>query len=115
VPWEGQRALVLGHGPYAIENARTALENHATHVTFGVRRHGIICPELVGYVNYVRDYDENFAHPLSGSNTVVSVWQKVYAISKATPPECWREGHMIPDGHTCLFLTSILWRRTSAC
>ena len=39
--WAGRRVLILGHGPYATENARTALEHGAAHVTFGVRRHGI--------------------------------------------------------------------------
>ena len=45
--WQAKRVLILGHGPYATENARTALEHAAAHITFGVRRHGIICPELV--------------------------------------------------------------------
>ena len=48
--WIGQRILILGHGPYATENARTALEHGVASVTFAVRRHGIICPELIDYV-----------------------------------------------------------------
>jgi len=40
VTWKAQRCLILGHGPFATENARTALEHGAADVTFGVRRHG---------------------------------------------------------------------------
>lgn len=47
VCWGAKRVLILGHGPYAIENARTALEHSAAQVVFGVRRHGIVCPDLV--------------------------------------------------------------------
>jgi len=47
VCWKAKRVLILGHGPYATENARTALEHSAAQVVFGVRRHGIVCPELV--------------------------------------------------------------------
>ena len=32
--------LVIGHGPFATENARTAVEHGARSVTFAVRRHG---------------------------------------------------------------------------
>ena len=59
-------ASVYPAGPYATENARTALEHGAVYITFAVRRHGIICPEMVDYVNYVRDYDETFGHPAAG-------------------------------------------------
>ena len=40
VTWKAQRCLILGHGPYATENARTALEHGAADVSFAVRRHG---------------------------------------------------------------------------
>ena len=98
--WAGERVLILGHGPYATENARTALEHGASHVTFGVRRHGIVCPELIDYVNYIREYDEGFGHPRSGSARIVSTWRQVYRESGATPPEVWSEGRFLPDGHT---------------
>ena len=54
----------------------------------------------VDYVNYVRDYDENFGHPLDGSSKIVSNWREVYRVSRATPPEVWKEGRFLPDGHT---------------
>lgn len=76
--------LILGHGPYATENARTALEHGCVSATFAVRRHGIVCPELVDYVNYIRDYDENFGHPASGSAQIVAVWREAYRVSTAT-------------------------------
>jgi hypothetical protein len=98
--WKGRRVLILGHGPYAVENARTALEHGASHVTFAVRRHGIVCPEAVDYVNYIRDYDESFAHPPAGSAAIVAAWREVYRVSGATPPEAWARGGFIPDGHT---------------
>ena len=100
IDWRRQRVLILGHGPFATENARTALEHGASHVTFGVRRHGIVCPELVDYVNYIREYDAEFGHPASGSAQIVSMWRQLYGASGAIPPECWAEGRFLPDGHT---------------
>ena len=100
VAWKGHHVLILGHGPYATENARTALEHAAARVVFAVRRHGIICPELVDYVNYIRDYDSDFNHPAGGSATIVSVWREAYRVSKAVPPEVWAKGRFLPDGHT---------------
>ena len=94
------RDSILGHGPFATENARTALEHGASHVTFGVRRHGIVCPELVDYVNYIREYDAEFGHPASGSAQIVSMWRRLYGASGAIPPECWADGRFLPDGHT---------------
>ena len=84
VTWTSRCVVILGHGPYATENARTALEHGCTHATFAVRRHGIVCPELVDYVNYVRDYDESFSHPAAGSARIVAVWREAYRISKAS-------------------------------
>ena len=52
------------------------------------------------YVNYVRDYDEDFGHPQNGSAKIVSSWREVYQLSMATPPESWKEGRFLPDGHT---------------
>lgn len=69
-------------------------------VTFLCRRHGIVCPEAVDYVNYIRPYDEQFEHPKGGGATVVSVWRKAYSLSTATPPEVWRQGRFLPEGHT---------------
>lgn len=100
VDWKSRQVLILGHGPYATENARTALEHGAAHVTFAVRRHGIVCPEMVEYLNYVRDYDEAFDRPAGGSAAIVNVWREAYRESTATPPEVWSEGRFLPDGHT---------------
>jgi thioredoxin reductase len=98
--WKGLRVLILGHGPYAIETARTSLEHAGSHATFAVRRHGLICPEMIDYVNYIRSYDDNFAHPARGSAEIVLSWQAAYADSSATPPEVWARGSFVPDGHT---------------
>lgn len=54
----------------------------------------------VDYVNYIRDYDENFAHPTVGSSQIVSSWRELYSVAQATPPECWVNGQFLPDGHT---------------
>ena len=52
------------------------------------------------YVNYIREYDEKFSHPLAGSARIVSAWREVYRVSTATPPEEWARGRFLPDGHT---------------
>eukprot|EP00966_Prymnesium_polylepis_P219172 5071446-Prymnesium_polylepis.1 len=96
---------------HAHARARTGLHAHTctrTHrcslrfaqVTFLCRRHGIVCPEAVDYVNYIRPYDDQFEHPKGGGATVVSVWRKAYSLSTATPPEVWRQGRFLPEGHT---------------
>jgi cation diffusion facilitator CzcD-associated flavoprotein CzcO len=54
LPWAGKRVLVIGHGPFAIEQVRTALEHGAAHVTALVRRHGLVCPQVLDYLNLVR-------------------------------------------------------------
>ena len=69
-------------------------------MTFLCRRHGIVCPEAVDYVNYIRPYDDQFEHPKGGGATVVAVWRKAYSLSTATPPEVWRQGRFLPEGHT---------------
>jgi hypothetical protein len=98
--WRARRVLILGHGPFAIENARTALEQAAAHATFGVRRHGIVCPEIIDYVNYIREYDESLHHFQDGSARLVAVWREAYRESSATPPEVWNQGRFLPEGHT---------------
>ncbi|MDC0525534.1 phosphopantetheine-binding protein [bacterium] len=97
-----RQVLILGHGPYATENARTSLEHKAKHVAFGVRRHGIVCPEVIDYANYIREFSQDGTFQLSqdGSLRIVQAWREVYRISGATPPECWAQGNFLPDGHT---------------
>ena len=48
LPWLGKRVVILGHGPFAVEQARTALEHHSARVMLLVRRHGLVCPEVLG-------------------------------------------------------------------
>ena len=92
VPWLDKRVVLLGHGPFATENMRSALEHHVKHLSFLCRRHGLVCPEVVDYVNYIRPYDDEFKHPASGSAVTVGVWRQVYGISGAAPPEVWATG-----------------------
>ena len=95
--WKSARVLILGHGPYATENARTGIEHGCARATFVVRRHGIVCPELVDYVNYVRDYDETFGHPAAGSATIVAAWRDAYRVAMATrtPPRTANPGCLV--------------------
>jgi hypothetical protein len=88
----------LGHGPYAIEQVRTALEHEAAHAMILVRRHGLCCPSMVDYLNLVRPFTDDFAHPKDGSGMVVTMWRKIYSIVHATPPETWKRGVFRPDG-----------------
>ena len=94
-----QTVLVLGHGPYATEHMRTSLEHGATRGTFAVRRHGLISPEAVDYVTYIREYDGQFNRPSGGTTQVVLAWQQTYRDSTATPPEAWKQGSFVPEGH----------------
>jgi 3-oxoacyl-(acyl-carrier-protein) synthase len=98
--WKGARVLVLGHGPYAVEQVRTALEHAARHVQLLVRRHGLVCPAIVDYLNLVRPFTNEFEHPKAGSGLMVGMWQTAYARARATPPETWQRGIFRPDGHS---------------
>jgi NAD(P)-dependent dehydrogenase (short-subunit alcohol dehydrogenase family) len=100
MPWTNARVLLIGIGAFSVEQVRTAYEHGAAHVTILCRRHGLISPQIVDYLNVVRPYAEDFKHPVSGSGFVVGLWQRVYAKAGATPPECWGEGIYRPDGHT---------------
>ena len=100
LPWSNARVVIIGHGPYAIEQCRTALEHGAAHVTFLVRRHGLVCPAILDYVNLVRPFTADFDHHKQGSGMVIAQWQRAYQAAGASPPECWREGRFRPDGHS---------------
>ena len=52
--WRDKRVVIVGMGAFAIENARTALEGGAAHVTIVCRRHGTVCPKIVDYLNFVK-------------------------------------------------------------
>ena len=90
--WQGKSIVVLGHGPYALENMRTALEHGAGRVVFLCRRHGLICPDALDYALYVRPRDDQLRHPQAGGAIMTSVWRKAYSVSSATPPEGWKLG-----------------------
>lgn len=94
-----KQIVIVGQGPYATENMRTALEHRATKITFLCRRHGIVCPELLDALNYIRPYDDQLSRPGKGSATFASAWRRAYQASTATPPECWAQGGFMPDGH----------------
>ena len=100
LPWANARVVIIGHGPYAIEQCRTALEHGAAHVTFLVRRHGLVCPAILDYVNLVRPFTADFDHHKQGSGMVIAQWQRAYQAAGASPPECWRKGRFRPDGHS---------------
>ena len=53
-------------GAYAIEQVRTAFEHLSTRVRILCRRHGLIAPQMVDYMNYVRPVDDGFDHPVTG-------------------------------------------------
>lgn len=50
LPWLGKNVVVIGHGPYAVEQTRTALEHKSAHVMILVRRHGLVCPAILDYL-----------------------------------------------------------------
>jgi hypothetical protein len=100
VQWRGKKVVIIGMGAFAVENARTALENGADHVTVVCRRHGTVCPKIIDYLNFATPYDENFLHDRKSNIRNMMLWKKLYDLSKATQPECWmakikHEGHTI--------------------
>jgi hypothetical protein len=97
--WHGKNVVIVGMGAFAIENARTALEGGAAHVTVVCRRHGTICPKIIDYLNFATPYDETFQHDKKSNLKNMMYWKKLYDLSGATKPECWM-GKVKHDGHT---------------
>lgn len=91
VDWRGKRVVVVGMGAFAIENARTALEHGADHVTVLVRRHGTVCPKIIDYLNFVKPFDANFQHDTTTNIKQMLQWSALYRKAGATIPECWPE------------------------
>ena len=97
--WRDKKVVVVGMGAFAIENARTALEAGARHVTVVCRRHGTICPKIIDYLNFATPYDDAFKHDKKSNMRNMLYWKKLYDLSGATQPECWM-GKVKHDGHT---------------
>lgn len=97
--WRDKRVVIVGMGAFAVENARTALEAGARHVTVVCRRHGTICPKIIDYLNFATPYDEVFQHDKKSNMRNMMYWKKLYDLSGATQPECWM-GKVKHDGHT---------------
>jgi hypothetical protein len=97
--WKNKKVVIVGMGAFAVENARTALEGGARHVTVVCRRHGTVCPKIIDYLNFTTPYDENFAHDKKSNMRNMLLWKKLYDQSGATQPECWM-GKIKHDGHT---------------
>ena len=97
--WRGKDVVIVGMGAFAVENARTALEGGARHVTVVGRRHGTVCPKIIDYLNFATPYDDAFQHDKKSNIRNMTYWKKLYASSGATQPECWM-GKIKHDGHT---------------
>ncbi len=99
VGWQDKKVVIVGMGAFAIENARTALENGASHVTVVCRRHGTVCPKIIDYLNFSTPYDEKFEHERKSNIRNMMLWKKLYDQSGASQPECWM-GKIKHEGHT---------------
>jgi cation diffusion facilitator CzcD-associated flavoprotein CzcO len=97
--WRNKNVVIVGMGAFAVENARTALEGGAQHVTVVCRRHGTICPKIIDYLNFATPYDEAFKHDKKSNLRNMMYWKKLYDLSGATQPECWM-GKIKHEGHT---------------
>ncbi|MEE9573571.1 MAG: FAD-dependent oxidoreductase [Candidatus Neomarinimicrobiota bacterium] len=97
--WKNKKVAIIGMGAFGVENARTALEGGACHVTVVCRRHGTVCPKIIDYLNFATPYDENFKHDKKSNMRNMLLWKKLYDQSGATQPECWM-GKIKHDGHT---------------
>jgi len=100
VDWNNKKVVIVGMGAFAVENARSALERGASHVTVVCRRHGTVCPKIIDYLNFATPYDDNFKHDKKSNLRNLMLWKKLYDRSGATQPECWprkikHEGHTI--------------------
>ncbi|MGW8186177.1 MAG: FAD-dependent oxidoreductase, partial [Desulfobacterales bacterium] len=98
--WRNKKVVIVGMGAFAVENARTALEGGAHHVTVVCRRHGTVCPKIIDYLNFASPYDEAFRHDKKSNLRNMMYWKKLYELSGAVQPECWmskikHEGHTI--------------------
>lgn len=98
--YAGARTLIVGMGAFALEHVRTALERGGKHAHILCRRRGAVCPKVVDWVNFIRPFDADLSRPAAGDVAVMKLWQRIYDISGATRPECWRDGTLKPDGHT---------------
>jgi len=99
IDWRDKRVLIVGMGAFAVENARTALEGGARHVTVLCRRHGTVCPKIIDYLNFATPYDDAFRHDKKSNMRNMMYWKKLYELSGATQPDCWM-GKIKHDGHT---------------
>lgn len=99
VDWQDRRVVIVGMGAFAVENARTALEAGARHVTVVCRRHGTVCPKIIDYLNFSAAYNERFEHDRKGNIRNMMLWKRLYDLSGATQPECWM-GKIKHEGHT---------------
>jgi hypothetical protein len=99
VDWQDRRVVIVGMGAFAVENARTALEAGARHVTVVCRRHGTVCPKIIDYLNFSSAYNERFEHDRKGNIRNMMLWKRLYDLSGATQPECWM-GKIKHEGHT---------------
>ncbi len=97
--WKNKKAVIIGMGAFAIENARTALVGGAKHVTVVGRRHGTVCPKIIDYLNFTTPYDDSFKHDKKSNMRNMLLWKKLYDLSGATQPECW-PAKVKHDGHT---------------
>lgn len=97
--WKNKKVVIIGMGAFAVENARTALERGASHVTVVCRRHGTVCPKIIDYLNFTTPYDESFKHDKKSNMRNMLLWKKLYDQSGATQPECWM-GKIKHEGHT---------------
>jgi cation diffusion facilitator CzcD-associated flavoprotein CzcO len=99
IEWRNKDVVIVGMGAFAVENARTALEGGANHVTVLCRRHGTVCPKIIDYLNFATPYDEAFKHDKKSNLRNMTYWKKLYDLSGATQPECWM-GKIKHEGHT---------------
>jgi hypothetical protein len=97
--WRNKNVVIVGMGAFAVENARSALEGGARHVTVVCRRHGTVCPKIIDYLNFVTPYDDAFKHDKKSNLRNMMYWKKLYELSGATQPECWM-GKIKHEGHT---------------
>ena len=99
IEWRNKDVVIVGMGAFAVENARTALEGGARHVTVVCRRHGTVCPKIIDYLNFAMPYDESYTHDNKSNIRNMMYWKKLYQMSGATQPECWM-GKIKHEGHT---------------
>lgn len=114
--FNGASVVIVGHGAFAIENIRTALENGAKHVTLLCRRRNLV---LSTFCNWLLN-SSNGVMPVADVVEVMRPFYQACGIDIETLPSISRDKNgdlmldqtTVPPGSDLFFLAQILGKLT---